>query len=435
MKILHIAALAGLLCASVGIGLAAAQGTGAPYSSASSSGRGVKVLWWNPSKGPLELTPQDISGPASAAFDGFILARVFGSRDNPKQGLQLAWNVFDSKVQYSLTDQNADYIGDSLAAMKALPSSPMPDRFLRVNAAIYHSVARGFDWTDDGYWNAVTANLRVAAQFAHDAGLRGIFLDTESYDPQPYNYAYWQTNPRYAGMSYEDVAAIVENRGRQVIQAINSAYPDIKIIVTFGYTTMSQHVARAQLPRTGALLAPFLDGMLVGSTPATKFIDGFEESYWHDNNPQYFSNWADVIKGRNKALYNIRFQKYPARYAQQYQAGFALFLDRDRTVNLVDGSQRGVSGFYGWCGNSKPSGKVFYSPARLAYTVQQAVAASDGYVWVYTQKPNAWVSGGAAGGLAPAYAQAIAAGARAGNGIGAPIAQDTSDAPDSMTCQ
>lgn len=404
------------------------HGAGGPPVPAGSPalGRGVKTILFDTSKSPTQMTAQmtaqNISTPTSQAFDGFVVQHMAGSKDNAAQGENFAWQAFDNTRHYSLTDRSADYIGDSFAAIKALPTAVMPERFLRINASPYHP--NGFDWLDNNYWNSVIANMRVASQFAYGAGLRGVFLDTELYNSNVYSYSYWASNPNYAGMSYSALATIVENRGRQFIQALNSSYPNLKIFISIGYTSVSQHVSRAN--STQDLMMPFLDGMLGGSTPTTKFIDGFEESYWHDNNPNYFSSWASVIKGPNS--YNVRFQKYPVQYLQQYQASFALFLDRDRTVDLVDG-------VYGWCGGTKTN--AFYSPARLAYTVQQAALSADNYVWFYSASVHPMVAGGGAPnyGLPLAYIQAISKGRAAGNKLTSPLAQSTDDTPVATTCQ
>jgi hypothetical protein len=83
-----------------------------------------------------------------------------------------------------------------------------------------------------------------------------------------------------------------------------------------------------------------------------------------------------------------------------------LFLDRDRASN-------GQNGVYGWCGDTKK--EMFYSPARLAYTVQQAIKASDEYVWFYTNRPNAWLAPDSPGGIPSALAKAIRDGEQHGN--------------------
>jgi len=364
----------------------------------------VKLIWWSPEKSPEEITTQDLVN-AGKVFDGFVVQRMHGTQDNIQKNEQFAWNAFSDR-HYTL-DGSGDDVSKSLAALVGLPSSPMQERFLRINTAPYHVAA--FSWLDDNFWNNVVANLKIASRMVHDAKLSGIFLDTEQYDNVFYNYNALKNDPRYAGISYNDLAAIVEKRGRQVVQALNTYQPNIKILITHSEITVSQHIPRVSVSKVGVLLLPFLDGILDGSTANTKFIDGAEYAYWHDNNPNFFFNWRKAtldIKG-----YNGRFQKYPDRYQRQYEIGFGLFLDRDRDVALHNG-------VYGWCGDSKA--QMFYSPAHLAYTVQQAVQASDEYVWVYTQKPNAWLPVGTPGGIPAPYAAAFREGQRHGNDTSLP---------------
>jgi hypothetical protein len=360
----------------------------------------VKFIWYNDTKSPTDITATDLAN-GGKAFDGFIIQRLVGTKDDPKRNDQFAWCAFTDR-HYTL-DGSDDDIGKYLTALENLPPDPMPERFIRVVADPYH--VPGFNWSDDGFWNNVASNMKVASKMCHDANLRGIFLDTEGYNGLSYSYKGLKNDPKYAGMSYEDMSAIAENRGRQVMRALNSEDPSITIYVTFSSIAVSQHMNRAALTNNGSLLIPFLDGMLDGSTGSTTFIDGAEYGYFHDDRPSFFSDWRKVTLDASQ--YNVRFQKYPDKFLRQYEVGFALYLDRTRDVN-------GKWGVFGWCNGAMP--QLFYSPARLAYTVQQAVKASDEYMWFYAQKVDAWAAPGSTPTALPrAFADAMRDGQRHGN--------------------
>jgi hypothetical protein len=175
----------------------------------------------------------------------------------------------------------------------------------------------------------------------------------------------------------------------------------------------------------GSLLPAFLDGMLANATPGTTFIDGFEQGYVHNNDPNYFSTWHKITFDDDK--YNMRFQKYPDRFKRQWQFGAGLWIDRDRDEN-------GKHGVFGWCGDNKQN--IFYSPGRLAFTVQQAMKASDGYVWVYSMKPNCWLPPGTPGAMPQALADAFRDGARhANNSRLPPLPANTDPIAESAVCR
>jgi len=386
-----------------------------------------RAIWWNSEKGPKDITTDDLNN-GGKAFDGFVVQNVRGSHDSASRGDAFAWDAFTNR-RYTLdaSDTAGDYVGDSLDALRNLPSSPMPDRFLRINASPYS--AEKFDWTDDAFWNTVVNNMTVASEICQKAHLTGVFLDTEQYHrggkaPNMYMYNEVKFFKKSGDLSYDQMADLVEKRGDQVIKALNSHCPNMTIIVSFGYITMSQHVNRRQLASHAYLLTPFLDGMLDGSSSGTRFVDGFEAAYWHNDSPDFFNSWKHNIKGRDS--YNVKFQKYGSQYLNKYDVAVGLFLDRDRAV----GGQKPV---YGWCGDNKS--EVFYSPGRLAYTVQQAAKAADKYVWFYAQKPNAWLPPDSHGGLPSTYIHAIRDGLRHANDSSlSALSPDNSSAPESAVC-
>jgi len=438
LKVVALMALTGCMCLQwIGSATARTNGHRARWSHAVvpvkntqkvDSPGAKRAIWWNPKKGPTEITAQDLEN-GGKAFDGFIVQYVRGSHDSVKSGDSLAWGAFsDQRYTLDASDIAGDYVGDSLDALRNLPSSPMPDRFVRINASPYN--ASKFDWTDDSFWDTVVKNLTVVSEMCQKAHLTGVFLDTEPYhhggkSPNLFMYNEMKFYKKTRDLSFDQMSDVVEKRGNQVIKALNSHCPNMTIIVSFGYITMSQHVSRRLLSSHAYLLAPFLDGMLDGSSSGTRFVDGFEGGYWHDDSPGFFDSWAHNIKGRSG--FNVKFQKYGSEFMDKYDMAVGLFLDRDRGV-------KGKSGEYGWCGDGK--NEVFYSPDRLAYTVQQAANASDKYVWIYTQKPNAWLPPDAPGGLPSTYIHAIRDGLRHANDPSLqPLSPNNSPAPESSVCK
>lgn len=383
-----------------------------------------KIIWFGPMKGPTDLTAQDIQN-CGQAFDGFVVQNVRGSQDKPGESFQNEAFTLNHAYTITPTETHGDYIGRSLTALERLPSNPAPYRFLRINSCPYNNA--GFNWLDDGFWAIVKHNMRIAGQVCQEGGLTGIFLDTEQYrlrgGENEYNYLDLSKDPRYAGVSYDQLSAIAEKRGRELIKVINAGIPNATILISFGYSTISPG-GRAEAEAHGSILGAFLDGMLDGSTPTTTFVDAFENGYWHNNDPDYFQTARGMVLSHDQATY--QFQKYPEKYARQYQFGAGLFLDRDTDLS-------GQHNVYGWCGQAHK--EVFYSPGRLAFTVQQAAKAADEWVWVYSWHGDATASPGTTGAIPPAYLHAIQEGMRHANDPSlAPLPANFNTAPESESC-
>ena len=75
--------------------------------------------------------------------------------------------------------------------------------------------------------------------------------------------------------SFEKYRAIVRQRGREWIRAINGEYSDLTIVMPVGYAAAQP--PRWPLDRSHAhygLLADFLDGVLEAASPRTTLVDG-----------------------------------------------------------------------------------------------------------------------------------------------------------------
>jgi len=409
------------------------------------AGGSKHVIWWGSFSNADTLNAQMVN-TLGQTFDGFVVQGIYGHNNGAQVGKTFAWDALDSHRHYSMSS-SGDSIAPAAANLASLPTDVASDRFIRINTMPYGlSSGYGFDWTSDDYWNTVVGNVKAAAQLGAQAHMTGFFFDTENYEFENgksdlYTYSRLAaTDSRYQGsnaITYDQAMATAEQRGGQLVQAINQYMPNAQIIYSLGYTNVSQHVARANLSTaSSSLLVGLLDGMLHQSTSTTTFIDGFELGYNHTNNPSYFATWANVIDGRNGQNYNMNFQKYPVQYRAQYKAGFGIDSSRSRDTDPTIGP----SGVYAYCyaGSAPKQANVFYSPGRLAYTIQQAAQASDGYVWIWSNSQNYWLSpdSSAVGAPPRIYTDAIRAGAQHANNanLGA-LPANFSTMPTATGCQ
>jgi hypothetical protein len=78
----------------------------------------------------------------------------------------------------------------------------------------------------------------------------------------------------------------------------------------------------------------------------------------------------------------------PEKYKTNLRVGFGIWLDYDWRHK-------------GW--NTEDPGRNYFSPAQFTESVQGALAASDGYVWIYAEQPQWWTGAK----LPPAYVEAL----------------------------
>ena len=112
--------------------------------------------------------------------------------------------------------------------LKATPFRRLTDRFLRVNVT-----PGNVDWFDDQAWAVVLHNFTVAAQIAKQGGCKGFMFDVEQYNEQLFNYG---KQKHRETKTFDDYRAKVRQRGQEWMKAVNGQFPDITMLLTFGYS-------------------------------------------------------------------------------------------------------------------------------------------------------------------------------------------------------
>jgi hypothetical protein len=254
------------------------------------------------------------------------------------------------------------------------------DNFLRVNV-----VPGDVDWFDD--YAAILDNVRLAATAAREGNVAGILLDAEQYHSPLFTYR----QQRDAGTkSWEAYARQARLRGREVMNALQDGYPRLTILLTFGYAVPWLESRKGAAPLTDieyGLLVPFLDGMVDAARPGTRLVDGYEPTYYHNRDVTKFASAYRIVKQDV-----LPIVADPKRYQRVMSVGFGLWLDFDSTA-------------IGW--NEADGSKNFYTPEDFERSVRAALAASDRYVWIYTQVPQWWSDSGSPLKLPSGYAEAL----------------------------
>ncbi|MCX6561852.1 MAG: hypothetical protein NTZ26_15235 [Candidatus Aminicenantes bacterium] len=283
------------------------------------------------------------------AFDG-ICINVYRRVDGKIEPVNL-------RVMDPVPLRYEDY-AEAVADLKATPFKRFKDNFLWAWIASAPGVVP-VDFFDDPA--VMIANWRTAALIAKEGGYRGLFVDTEQYETPVGPFA-WTRVKYSATKSKAEYAAQARKRGAEVMRAVNEVFPDIHMLWFMGYSANGPDRSRFG---AYAFVPDFIDGMLDEARPEARIIDGYETSYGLKTEP-FFAAARDLMKNKMKAT-----SPAPAIFERQHQAGFGLWLDCHGTA-------------MGW--NPADFSKNYFTPEEFEYSLHQALAHSDRYVWVWFER-------------------------------------------------
>jgi hypothetical protein len=324
---------------------------------------GKKVIEWGWDEPDTKFMRENVEKMEKQPFDGVVFHAMSGKGEN------LSWEVWGPK-KFAAGD-----FEQAVNDLKGTKFTRFTDNFLRVNVTPAH-----VDWFDDAAWASVANNFGVAAYVAKAGGCRGFMFDTEQYDGVT-EFDYRERKDK--SKSFAECQAKVRQRGREWITAVNKQYPDITILMTFGYDVSRWRAEKANDRSTAAygLLADFLDGMLDACTKDTKLIDAWEFSYPYKERKQFEDAYETITKT------SLELTAVRDAYKRQVQAGFGIWIDHKRQ---------------GW--DVSDFSKNHFTPAEFEAAVRAGLEVSDGYVWVYSERPKWWTNEM----LPPAYVEALA---------------------------
>jgi hypothetical protein len=315
----------------------------------------------------------------TAPFDGC----VYNVRFEPAPGLRgnLAWDAWGRHAVPA-------------AALEPAERDLTATRFERFR----HNVVRmnvtpgDVDWFDDGF-EAVLENARSLARLARLGGSAGVLLDTETYQAPLFQHA---SRPRAAEHDFAAYAAQARRRGAELMRAFESEYPGLTLLLTFGHSATWWEMQRHGRPIEECgygLLAPFVDGLVEGARRG-RIVDGYELSYGF-REPERFHEAR-----RSLAAELLPIVARPGRYRRYVRAGFGIWMDYDWRQ-------------HGWDAGSE---RNYFTPRGLERALSAALAATDEYVWLYSETPRWWSDAGERVALPDAYDRAIRR-ARRGAGL------------------
>jgi len=312
--------------------------------------QGKKLIEWGWDEPDTKFMRQNIAQMEQFPFDGLVF------HANSSKGGGLTWEMWGSR-KFTLDEFN-----QAIDDLKTTNFKRLTGRFPRVN------VSPGkVDWFDDQEWANVLNNVGVAAQVANQGRCRGFMFDVEQYEGRLFDY---RQQKHKASKTFVEYQRQVRQRGKAWMQQVNRSFPDITILLTFGYSiTQPRGSATDRSSVAYGLLADFLDGMLDACSKDTTIVDAWESSYSYKQQQQ-FERAYDIIKKRS-----LDWTAVPEKYRGHVQAGFGIWMDnnwRRKGWNVTDFTQN------------------YFTPAEFEKAVRSALRVSDKYVWVYTEQPRWW---------------------------------------------
>ncbi len=301
-------------------------------------------------------------------FDG-VAIRIMGKDDEGKDvaswaaGLNRPWKK--------------EWFQASIDLLKSSKSPKLAESFVSLSMSV---APQDFsDAFDDAAWKNIIEHYRIAAWVAKQAGLRGIMLDPEAYASTIVKFS----SRTQKDKTYDEYAAKVRQRGREMMEAMAAEYPDMVLLVLFlnSGSAMGEFGGDGRLSLESSkssygLVPALLNGWLDAVPPQMIIVDGMEHSYPHSTEIAFLRR---INAARNGALTYVAKENY-AKFRGQVQAGLAVYLDAfitDRTDVHSD---------------------VYIDPPlqdvtiaeRLRQTTMDALDAVDEYVWVYDENYRFW---------------------------------------------
>lgn len=311
-----------------------------------------KLIEWGWDEPGTEFLKAHAAEMDQLPFDGFVF------HVPPIDGRNFVWTMWSGQ-RFSW-----EGFAKPLAELQSSKFTRLNARFFRVNVT-----PGNVDWFDDAAWSAVQHNFGLAARFAREGGATGFMFDTEQYQGDLFSY---DKQPGKEKRSFAEYQAKVRERGSQWMREVNQHYPDITILLTFGYYYAQPRTEKGEKDRSQAhygLLADFLDGMFAACSENSQIVDAWEPSYGYKRRDQ-FEKARDTILNRT-----LEWTADKEKYRKHGRAGFGVWMDNDPSK-------------YGW--NTDDVAKNYFTPAEFTTSVQTALELSDEYVWIYTEKPRWW---------------------------------------------
>ena len=266
-------------------------------------------------------------------------------------------------------------IDAAITDMQSTKFTRFRSNYLNMVTYLPEGGGRTFDWFDDQWWSTVLHNTRLLAAFARRAGCEGIMLDPEEYGCRFWSPPLLLQDPLYRGRSYEQLVAQVRKRGREFVTVVNQEFPGVHFLVLHAWEDVLSRVADdfyRLREQNSTLNLAFLDGMLEASDSETIIMDGIESGYYVEEAEDF------AVKCDRVRRYGPLVSAVPEQFRKKVRTATGIWLDRNHHWSPDEIEEN------------------FWSPPRYQKAITNALAANDGFVWLWCQRPTFWLDSPAA---------------------------------------
>ncbi|HLK57867.1 MAG TPA: hypothetical protein VKU00_14970 [Chthonomonadaceae bacterium] len=324
-----------------------------------------KIIEWGYDQPNPSSLHDNIAEYEKAPFDGVVLGAY---------GWEGKRQINFAKTSFGREAYTKEQFQTAVNQLRGTHFKKFTDNFLRFNVE-----PGDVDWFDDAGWSAIVKNAAVASWICKEGHLKGIMFDTEQYGKRVF---YYQNQPGKGNHTFEEYRDMARKRGHDFGAALVSEKSDITVLFTYATSFMIlEEKAPAPFSIYG-LLPPFIDGMMEATTKDATFVDALELAY-PTKDKSHFEQLHQIVADSKK------FSMIPDQYSDRMQVGFGLWLDKDYSTR-------------GW--DPDNTAKNYFQPDEFENALKHALATTDKYVWVYTEKVN-WYTGK---GMSDKYRNAVA---------------------------
>jgi hypothetical protein len=275
---------------------------------------------------------------------------------------------FDGIAVYMRTPDGADNITLDAMSNKQLGYATIARVLSPLKGVQFTTLTQNFaavlsgtppDFFND--WTQIISNFADLARAAREIGLKGIYFDNENYFAK---WAHYPNGVQFPAVTLKDYQDQARMRGRQMMDAMVSQFPDIVVITLHG-PYLSEPKAPAPLfpqwSTTNQLIGPFFSGFVEGSGKRSTVVDGGK--LYHLRTPKEFQ---DSYAWRKSGIVSERVDcpfippALRSVWAQRVSVGFGIY--------------------------DKPVGDNDMIPEVLRPTVASALRQTDRYAWLCIER-------------------------------------------------
>ena len=297
-------------------------------------------------------TQSTFNDAQSSFLDGAVINITANDTTNMSRPL------FTTTRRYSLADMTNDLY--NLNARNSLGWGRVRHNFARLQLS---NADVPIDWFGNNLSTWIE-NVAVVGRLASEAGMKGVWLDTESYDNKIWTYSNQAQKNSYSFRQYQEQ---VKQTARIIVEKIRTFDKSLSIMTTFSYEYFADQDPTTLETNEIGLYGSFLDGLhdewgeqdsRTGRSSSGKIILTTEAAYGLYDTPN-LSNILSMVDGTK---------------ATRYRGGSVYF----GTVNEY--------GLANWI--DKPSfdpntpGSNYFTPANFEAALQYMISNCD-WLWIY----------------------------------------------------